>query len=118
MVTRIDRPEDLMRGVVTFDVGEGQFLTVSARDLREYGLELILRHHGIEPPTGRLPVYQYDKKIGTVPAAFDPLNIRSSTFLYDPRPGDFKFEDGKWVANRTMCPGDFEAIEGFAWDRN
>lgn len=29
------------------------------------------------------------KKVGTVPAGFDPLRIRSASFFYDPRPGDF-----------------------------
>jgi hypothetical protein len=63
--------------------------------------------------TQRVPIYFADRVYGTVPASFDPFNIRSKTWLYDPRPGDFiRHQDG-WRAAPMMGPGDIEAVEGF-----
>lgn len=57
------------------------------------------------------------ERIGTVRHDFDPRRIKSTNWLYDPREGDFKLEDGAWVAAYTLGPGDLEAVPGFAWDR-
>jgi len=72
-----------------------------------------LRAHGYEPPTGRVDVMQYGQRVGTVPADFEPYSIKSTTFLYDPRPGDFRRQNGVWVASKTLGPGDLDAVPGF-----
>lgn len=68
-------------------------------------------------PLERIPVKQDGETIGTVPGHFDPLNIRSTSFLYDPRPGDFRREQDHWVADRMLGPGDLAAVPGFVWER-
>jgi hypothetical protein len=113
IMRRIESIEDEKRGVVTYQIDADHCITLDAHAVREYGLELLLQEYGVELPTERVPVYQRDRMIGTVPAMFDPLNIKSTSFLYDPRVGDFKREGDKWVAARNLGPGDFDAIEGF-----
>lgn len=85
---------------------------------------------GYTKATARIPVMQeawatkedgtrhrIKERIGSVPPTFDPARIKSTNWLYDPRPGDFKLEDETWVASYTLGPGDLEAIPGFVWDR-
>ena len=67
--------------------------------------------------TGRIPVLQDGRCIGTVPASFDPLRINSQSWMYTPRPGDFERQGDAWVASLTMGPGDLEAVPGFVWQR-
>jgi hypothetical protein len=107
----------MMRETVTFEVGDGRYLTVRARDLKTYGLEELMKAREIAPPTERVDVYHLGKKIGSVPGSFDPLTIRSTSFFYDPRPGDFVREGDKWIASPTLGPGDIEAIDGFVLER-
>ena len=68
--------------------------------------------------TERVPVMQGGEQIGTVPPSFDPLKIKSMSFWYEPRAGDFILEGDVWVASRTLGPGDIEAVPGFVWERN
>lgn len=74
------------------------------------------RGTGRAAATERIPVMQYGRRIGSVPPSFDPERIRSATFLYDPRPGDFVRHGDVWVANNMLGPGDLEAVPGFAWE--
>lgn len=67
--------------------------------------------------TSRVDVIQCGRKVGTVPPTFDPARIKSKSFLYDPRPGDFRWDGVAWVASMVLGPGDLEAVPGFAWDR-
>lgn len=67
--------------------------------------------------TERVDVMQEGRKIGTVPPSFDPAAIKSTSFMYDPRPGDFRFDGSAWVASNMLGPGDLEAVPGFVWDR-
>lgn len=67
--------------------------------------------------TARVPVVQEGRRIGTVPHDFNPRRIKSTNWLYDPREGDFRLEDGAWIAARTPGPGDIEAVPGFVWER-
>lgn len=118
-IRRLDRPEDRMRGVITYDLGDGQFVQFDARAVADYGIEKLLKHSGIEyeMPTGRVPVVQHGKRVGSVPATFDPVAIKSTSFFYEPRGGDFVREGDAWVASRTLGPGDLEAVPGFVWER-
>ncbi len=112
---RIESLEDQMNGTVTFDLGNNQFIKIDARDVREYGVEEILRSagHGDKIPTGRVNVMQRGRLVGTVPATFDPAAIKSASFLYDPRPGDFIRKADHWEADKMLGPGDLECVSGF-----
>lgn len=72
---------------------------------------------GYVTSTERVPVTQGGRRIGTVPHDFNPRRIKSTNWLYDPREGDFRLQDGAWIAARTLGPGDIEAVPGFVWDR-
>jgi hypothetical protein len=64
-------------------------------------------------------VYHHNQRVGSLPAMFDPLNIASTTFLYEPRPTDFTLAGDRWIADPMMGMGDIEAVRGFipeGWD--
>ena len=109
---------DFLNGTVTYQIDAENYITLDVHAVREYGLENLLRDYGVGVPTELVPVYQRGKKIGTVPAMFDPITMKSSSFLYEPRGGDFIRESDRWVAARNLCPGDFDAIDGFVRDHN
>lgn len=112
---RIENIADEMRGQVTYEVRPGARITVDSRMVQEHGLEEVLKAHGVKVQQGRLPVFQRGKEVGSVPAAFEPIAIKPTTFLYDVRPGDFKRTDDGWEASKTLGPGDLEAVPGFEW---
>ena len=116
---RIDSIEDQMKGVVTYELANGQRVAMDANVAREFGAGAILRDMGLgdQVPTERVVVTQHGRKVGTVPGDFDPLAIKSKDYFYDPRPGDFVRECDAWVAGRKLGPGDLEAVPGFSWDR-
>jgi hypothetical protein len=45
-------------------------------------------------PTERVPVIFHGRRVGTLPGDFDAQNVKSLSWLYDPRPDNFKREDG------------------------
>lgn len=94
---------------------EGRYVNLSGREVREHGAVPLLAHLGYSVTSdGRaLPVTQDGRIVGTLPTDFEPTLIKSRSFLYDPRPGDFVRDGDAWVASRTLGPGDFEAIPGF-----
>lgn len=106
---------DEMRATRTFDLGDGRRLRVEVADIAHYGLKAILQDHGIEMNSAPVPVFQRGERIGTVPADFDPFSIRSTSFFYEPRGGDFVRKSDGWHAHRMLGPGDLEAIPGFTW---
>jgi len=110
---RVESIQDEMNGTVTYELGNGRFVTLDARAVREYGAAEILRHMGHEFSTERVKVMQRGHYVGTVPGDFDPLNIQSRTFLYDPRPGDFRRDGDIWIVADMLGPGDLEAIPRF-----
>lgn len=110
---RIENIADEMRGQVTYEISPGICITVDARLVREHGLEEVLKAYGVKVPKGRLPVFQCGKEIGSVPSVFDPIAIKSKSFLYEVRPGDFKRTDDGWEASNTLGPGDLDAIPDF-----
>lgn len=112
---RIESLEDEMRGTITYDLEDGRYLNVDAEMVRTLGITAVLKLNGVEPPKGRLPVFWAGHEAGTLPAAFDPLQIRSLTSFYRPRAGDFKRTDRGWEAANTLGPGDLEAGPEFQW---
>lgn len=118
----MQRIEDIayqMRGTVTYALPDGRRVRFDARAVREFGIEALMKAEGLADmiPTGRLDVFQHGKKVGTVPAAFEPIAVKSTSFWYNVRPGDFVREGDRWNASRTLGPGDLEAVPGFVWDR-
>ena len=116
---RLESIEDDMRGVVTYELPNGRYVSFDARALREYGLAELMRAYDLEQfmPTERLPVIQYGRRIGTLPPDFDPVNARSTSFMYDVRLGDFRREGDTWVAGRTLGARDVDCVAGFMRDR-
>lgn len=103
---------------VTCEFEDGRCIKIDARAAQEVGINQILRDRGYGHliPTERVPVIQHGRKIGSVAGDFDSYAINSTSFFYDPRPGDFRREEDGWVASGTLGPGDIEAIPGFVWD--
>ena len=115
---RLESTADEMQGVVTYALPDGRYVRFDARALREHGLAALLRGHDLEQfiPTERLPVFQYGRRIGTMAPDFDPASVRSTSFLYDPRPGDFRREGDTWVAGRSLGASDVDCVAGFIRD--
>lgn len=113
---RLESVMDEMRGVVTYELPDGKFIQFDAHAIREYGVSKLLKAHGYEPPTGRVAVMQYGRRVGTVPADFEPMAIKSRSFLYDPRPGDFRREGDAWVVCRTLGASDLDMVPEFQRD--
>lgn len=113
---RIESPLDHVRTTVTYDLGDGRCVTLDVRAIREFGLARVLKAYGVEMPTERLPVIQHGRRIGTMPPDFDPDFVRSLSFLYDPRPGDFRREGDTWVVGRTLGGSDVDCVAGFVRD--
>jgi len=115
---RLESMEDEMRGVVTYELPDGRWETFDARAVREYGISALMRAYDLEQfiPTERLPVFQYGRRIGTMPSDFDPANARSTSLMYDVRPGDFRREGDTWVCGRTLGASDVDCVAGFIRD--
>lgn len=109
---------DVFDNTVTCEFEDGRCIKIDARAAKEVGINQILRDQGYGHliPTERVPVIQHGGKIGSVAGDFDPYAINSTSFFYDPRPGDFRRAEDGWVASETLGPGDLEAIPGFVWD--
>jgi len=75
--------------------------------VREYGVAALMGGIGEadQVPTERVPVIFHGLRVGTLPGDFDAQNVKSLSWLYDPRPGDFKREDGAWIVGRAVGPG-------------
>jgi hypothetical protein len=116
---KLDSLEDQMRGTITYDLGGGRYAHFDAGAVRKYGIAELLRAEGIEPPpapTERLPVIKNGERIGTMAPDFDPDNVRSNSFFYDPRPGDFRQEGDAWIAARNLGASDPDCVVGFIRD--
>lgn len=111
--------ENPITRVVTYELKDGRRIDFDGRAVREHGIEALARHAGLadELSKGRVDVIQHGKKVGTLPATFEPAAVRSTSFFYDVRQGDFVRDGETWVASRTLGPGDLEAVPGFVWHR-
>lgn len=116
---RIENPASDFRGVVTYEYQDPKlgrrYIDVDARALKELGLEKVMQYAGLGHlvPTERVPVVQHGRVVGSLPGSFDPVTCRSTSLLYDPRPGDFVRDGDNWVASRTLGPGDLDSVQGF-----
>ena len=114
----IDIFENPMDRSVTYYFDNKRAVKLSADDIKQYGVDRLLRHHGFAEalPTKRVPVIQDGIRVGTVPANFDPYTVRSVSVLHEPRSGDFVRGDGVWIASSSLGFGDISAVEGFRPD--
>jgi hypothetical protein len=116
-VRRLQSIEDEKQDVVTYEFADGKRIQLDGRAVSEYGVASLLRgtEYGDLLPTERLPVYQRGKVIGSVPGTFDPETIKSTSFFYDVRRGDFIREGDGWTAAKNLGDGDLYAVPGFVW---
>lgn len=112
---RVDSMQDQMARVATYELSNGDRVRLSLDVVEDIGAAECIRRMGLGHllPKDRLPVIQCGRRVGTLPPDFDPMAIKSRSFLYDPRPGDFRLEGKAWVASPTLGGGDFECIPGF-----
>jgi hypothetical protein len=110
---RIESMEDDMNLVVTYELPDGRRLRVDRAAVERHGIRKIAAEYGVELPTERVPVFHHEERVGTVPAEFDPTLIKSKSFFYDPRPGDFTRTAEGWLAHKSLGPGDLAAVPGF-----
>lgn len=117
---RIENIEKEMRGIVTYELSDGQRIDLDRYAVEKYGAEELIKASGYKHllPTKRVTVMQSGRKVGTLPPTFDPMSAKSTSFWYDMRAGDFVREGDVWIANRMLGPGDLEAVPGFVWDRS
>lgn len=113
---------DDMNRAWTYELPDGRRIQLDRRAVAEVGAAELIRRAGLEPfapgEEGQmLPVYQSGRRIGQLPASFDPEAARSASPLFDIRPGDFKREGDGWTACRTLGPGDLGSLKEFVADR-
>lgn len=116
---RIESWDDEKNMLVTYEIAGGQRIKLDLMQARKYGAERLIRDLGFDPgDVGiMLPVFQSGRQVGQLPANFDPHTAGSKSFFYDPRPGDFRRDGERWIANGMLGDGDLEAVPGFKWDR-
>lgn len=112
---------DDMNDSWTYELPGGRRIGLDRRAVRQFGAAELIREYGINPfapgeEGQRLPVYQGERKIGSLPAAFDPEVAKSGSALFDIRPGDFRREADRWIACRSLGPGDIGALSEFRPD--
>jgi hypothetical protein len=110
---RIENMEDYLDHVVTYELPDGRGLRVDRTAVERRGIREIAKAYGVEMPTERVPVFHHGERVGTVPAEFDPAFIKSKSFFYDPRPGDFTRTAEGWQAHKSLGPGDIASVPGF-----
>lgn len=108
-----DTEENFRNCTATYELPDGRRLDVDRRVVERYGIREIAKQYGVEMPTERVPVFHHGERVGTVPAEFDPAFIKSKSFFYDPRPGDFTRTSEGWQVSHTMGPGDVASVPGF-----
>lgn len=115
---KLESITDEMNGVVTYEFADGTRARLDAYAVREHGAAAVLRVMGRADlvPAGRVTVIQDGLRIGTVPADFDPSNIKSRSMMYDVRPGDFRRDGKVWIASSALGFGDLQAVPGLALD--
>ena len=115
---QITSVEDEMRGRMTFELEDGRYLTFETGLLRDHSLAEILSMYGVEANgSKRVPVFQRGREIGSLPDIWHPSQIRSTSYFYRPRQGDFVRDGDKWIAASGLGPGDLEAIPDFVFGR-
>ena len=107
--------QDHLRDIVTYELSDGRRVEIYGGDVRRFGAAAMLRRAGLGQflSTGRVPVMQSGRRVGTMSPDFDPAYVCSRSPLYDPRPGDFRRDGDVWIADKMLGPGDLMAVAGF-----
>ncbi|WP_278985626.1 hypothetical protein [Sphingobium yanoikuyae] len=104
--------EQLGAGRATYELRDGQTIELDLDEARTATEAEIRAAHGLDEPTA-VPVMRNGRLLGTVPGDFHPMGFDSLDPLYDPRPHDFREENGVWIAHNSLGPGDLAAVPGF-----
>ena len=103
---RIERKEDQRRGTVTYQLDDGRYVTLDENAVAQFGADNLIQWLGIE----RVTVMHHGRRVGTLPADFEPLSARNV------RPDDFRREGDTWVAEERLAPENLDAVMGFERD--
>lgn len=106
-------PEQERDGNVTYELSDGRRIELVLDEVRQFGAAEIIAAYGLDEPTEPVPLMRNGRQIGTVPPDFHPLGFESESTFYAVRPGDFRMEDGVWIAHNALGFGDIRAIPGF-----
>lgn len=117
---KIENAKDKKNSVVNYELDDGRRVQINAKDVEEHGAIACLRRMGFgtQLPEEPIPVFQRGRRIGTMPADYNPSREARRAALYDPRPDDFRFENGMWIVNPMLETADIDAIPGFVRERN
>jgi len=112
---KIESAEDKKAGSITYELDDGRRVRILAQAVEELGVIECLSRMGFasQMPEAPIPVFQNGKRIGTMPADYNPLRSARRAALYDPRPDDFRLENGIWIVNPMLEARDIDAIPGF-----
>jgi hypothetical protein len=115
MVKIVERRTDILSSAVTFVLEDGRRLTCDKSMLQDIGLERLFASQGLslDAEGERRDVIQSGKVVGSLPVHFDPNNIKSRSFMYRPRSGDFEWGEAGWIAHPSLGPSDLNAIPEF-----
>jgi hypothetical protein len=103
---RIER-KDQRPGTLTYQLDDGRYVTLDENAVAQFGADNLIQWLGIE----RVPVMYRGRRVGTLPADFEPLNAKNV------RPGDFTREGDAWVAEEKLAPENLDAVMGFERDK-
>ncbi|EAQ36235.1 hypothetical protein NB311A_01984 [Nitrobacter sp. Nb-311A] len=103
---KIERKEGQRRGTVTYQLDDGRYVTLDENAVAQFGAGNLIQWLGIE----RVPVMHRGRRVGTLPADFEPLNARRVC------PGDLKREGDVWVAEEKLAPENLDAVMEFERD--
>lgn len=110
----IDDPILAKRGEIAIRVGRDRYHSIEINKVRQAGLKKFCGAiFGIDIGDARVPVIQHGRTVGTLPDVWHPALAVSTSFLYEPRPGDFVRAGAVWIAHPTLGPGDLDAITDF-----
>jgi hypothetical protein len=103
---RIEK-EDQRRGTVTYQLDDGRYVTLDENAVAQFGADNLIQWLGIE----RVPVLHHGRRVGTLPADFEPLSARNVC------PGDLRREGDAWVAEEKLALENLDAVMGFERDK-
>lgn len=110
---RIER-ENQKPGTVTYELDDGRYVTLEESAVVQFGADNLVEWLGLK----RFPVMQHGRRVGTLPADFDPLNARSRNPTFSVRPGDLKREGDAWVAEDLLSSYELDAFVEFERDKD
>ena len=105
--------QDRLNRARVFRLPDGRYASFDAGTVERVGLHQLLRDAGVDLDFTPVPVHQGGRTVGTLPACFCPTAFKSKSWLYEPRPGDFRKDGNIWLASPGLGPGDLEAVPGF-----